>query len=96
MMHAAKELQVALPIDPSQRTHSLAGAFHRARAEAAICVSQISQRVGSNPAQIKVRAEWPADAVPVTGLAQVALLAFCFEVEFERCALITFPPALRR
>jgi hypothetical protein len=36
MMHAAKELQVTLPIDPPQRTHSLAGAFHRARAEAAI------------------------------------------------------------
>ena len=36
MMQAAKELQVTLPIDPPQRTHSLAGAFHRARAEAAI------------------------------------------------------------
>jgi hypothetical protein len=51
---------------------------------------KISQQIGSNPAQIKVQAEWPADAVPVTGLAKVALLAFCFEVEFEgyACSII--------
>jgi hypothetical protein len=79
MMQAAKELKVttaqAQTIFPAQRCLG--------RPAPKWIGLQISQQIGSNQGQIKVQAEWPAEAVPVTGLAKVALLAFCFEVEFE-------------